>query len=147
MICYGITNSISAISTGSIVKITGRVPVVCCAFLLHLGIIIFLLTWAPTPDEKILFFVVTGLWGICDGVWLVQINAYCGILFPSREEAAYSNFRLWESVGFIIAYAYSTYLCATVKIYILLAFLLIGMAGYLSIEWKERKKLNEKATQ
>jgi len=147
MICYGITNSISAISTGTIVKITGRVPVVCCAFLLHLGIIIFLLTWAPTPDEKILFFVVTGLWGICDGVWLVQINAYCGILFPSREEAAYSNFRLWESVGFIIAYAYSTYLCATVKIYILLAFLLIGMAGYLSIEWKERKKLNEKATQ
>jgi predicted MFS family arabinose efflux permease len=74
MICYGITNSISAISTGSIVKLTGRVPVVCCAFLLHLGIIIFLLTWAPTPDDKILFFVVTGLWGISDGVWLVQIN-------------------------------------------------------------------------
>jgi len=74
MICYGITNSISAITTGSIVKLTGRVPVVCCAFLLHLGIIIFLLTWAPTPEENILFFVVTGLWGICDGVWLVQIN-------------------------------------------------------------------------
>lgn len=140
MICYGITNSISAIGTGSIVKLTGRVPVVCCAFLLHLGILIFLLTWAPTPDDKILFFVVTGLWGICEGVWLVQINAYCGILFPSREEAAYSNFRLWESLGFIIAYAYSMYLCAAVKIYILLVFLAIGMAGYLSVEWKERKK-------
>jgi predicted MFS family arabinose efflux permease len=74
MICYGITNSISAISTGSIVKLTGRVPVVCCAFLLNLGVIIFLLTWGPTPEDKILFFVVTGLWGICDGVWLVQIN-------------------------------------------------------------------------
>lgn len=147
MICYGITNSISAVTIGSIVKLTGRVPAVCCAFLLHLGIIIFLLTWAPTPEDDILFFVVTGLWGICDGVWLVQINAYCGILFPSREEAAYSNFRLWESLGFIIAYAYSTTLCATVKIYILLAFLVIGMAGYIIIEWKEHKKLREKATQ
>jgi predicted MFS family arabinose efflux permease len=74
MICYGITNSISAIGTGSLVKLTGRVPIVCCAFLLHLGILIGLLTWAPTPDDKILFFVITGLWGICDGVWLVQIN-------------------------------------------------------------------------
>ncbi|XP_069691527.1 UNC93-like protein [Periplaneta americana] len=147
MICYGITNSISAIATGSIVKLTGRVPVVCCAFLLHLGILIGLLTWAPTPDDKILFFVVTGLWGICDGVWLVQINAYCGILFPSREEAAYSNFRLWESLGFIIAYAYSMYLCAQPKIYILIALLIIGMAGYLVVEWQERKKLRKKADQ
>ncbi|KDR14271.1 UNC93-like protein [Zootermopsis nevadensis] len=141
MICYGITNSISAIGTGSVVKLTGRVPVVCCAFLLHLGIFIGLLTWAPTPDDKIMFFVVTGLWGICDGVWLVQINAYCGILFPSREEAAYSNFRLWESLGFIIAYAYSMYLCAAVKIYILMALLIIGMAGYLTVEWQEKKRI------
>lgn len=74
-------------------------------------------------------------------------TAYYGILFPSREEAAYSNFRLWESLGFIIAYAYSTTLCATVKIYIMLAFLAIGMAGYITIEWKEHKKLREKATQ
>jgi hypothetical protein len=74
MICYGITNSISAISMGSIVKLTGRVPVVCGAFLLHLGLLIALLCWAPTPEDKIWFFVVTGLWGICDGVWLVQIN-------------------------------------------------------------------------
>jgi hypothetical protein len=80
-------------------------------------------------------------------VILCVFTAYCGILFPSREEAAYSNFRLWESLGFIIAYAYSMYLCATAKIYILLAFLVIGMAGYITIEWKERKKLNEKATQ
>jgi hypothetical protein len=80
-------------------------------------------------------------------VILCVFTAYCGILFPSREEAAYSNFRLWESVGFIIAYAYSMYLCATVKIYILLALLVIGMAGYIRIEWKEGKKLNEKATQ
>jgi uncharacterized membrane protein (Fun14 family) len=50
-------------------------------------------------------------------------------------------------LGFIIAYAYSTVLCATVKIYILLAFLVTGMAGYLTVEWQEWRKLREKATQ
>jgi hypothetical protein len=77
----------------------------------------------------------------------VFFTAYCGILFPSREEAAYSNFRLWESLGYIIAYAYSVYLCAAVKIYILMAMLIIGMAGYLTVEWQEKKKLREKAMQ
>lgn len=74
-------------------------------------------------------------------------TAYCGILFPSREEAAYSNFRLWESLGYIIAYAYSVYLCAAVKVYILIALLIIGMVGYLVVEWQEKKKLREKAIQ
>jgi hypothetical protein len=74
-------------------------------------------------------------------------TAYCGILFPSREEAAYSNFRLWESLGFIIAYAYNMYLCAAVKIYILMALIIIGMAGYLTVEWQEKKKLQEKMKQ
>jgi hypothetical protein len=39
------------------------------------------------------------------------------------------------------------YICATVKIYILVAFLVTGMAGYLTVEWKERQKLREKAVQ
>jgi hypothetical protein len=71
---------------------------------------------------------------------VLVFTAYCGILFPSREEAAYSNFRLWESLGFIIAYAYSTYLCITVKVYILISLMVIGMAGYLTVEWQEKKK-------
>ena len=91
------------------------------------------------------FYIYIFLFQFRNYVILCVFTAYYGILFPSREEAAYSNFRLWESLGFIIAYAYSMYLCATVKIYILLSFLVIGMAGYISVEWKERKKLREKA--
>ena len=74
-------------------------------------------------------------------------TAYCGILFPSREEAAYSNFRLWESLGFIIAYAYSSFICAFIKVYILLAMLLIGMTCYLVVEWEEHKKLKQKQSE
>jgi hypothetical protein len=39
------------------------------------------------------------------------------------------------------------YLCAAVKIYILIALLVVGMTGYLTVEWQEMKKLREKAAQ
>nr|CAD7596668.1 unnamed protein product [Timema genevievae] len=138
MICYGITNSITAISTGSLVKLTGRVPIVTCAAVLHVAIIVTLLCWKPSFQDRVIFFLMSGLWGVADGVWLVQINAMCGFLFPGREEAAYSNFRLWESLGFIVAYAYSSFLCTYVKLYILLALLVVGLVGYYYIEWGER---------
>ncbi|XP_066583355.1 UNC93-like protein [Prorops nasuta] len=135
MICFGVANAIAAPTTGSIVKITGRRPVMAFAFCLHMAIIIFLIFWRPTPDQGIIFFTISALWGICDAVWLVQVNALSGILFPGREEAAFSNFRLWESTGSVITYIYSPYLCTSIKLYLMIGILCIGMAGYAIVEW------------
>jgi len=41
---------------------------------------------------------------------------------------------MWESLGFIIAFAYSNYLCTSVKLYILTSVLVVGMAGYIYVE-------------
>jgi hypothetical protein len=63
-------------------------------------------------------------------------------MFGNESEAAFSNYRMWESFGFIIAFAYSFYLCASVKLYILTSVLIIGMLGYFAVEyvhWKEVK--------
>lgn len=62
-------------------------------------------------------------------------SALSGILFPGQEEAAFSNFRLWESTGSVITYIYSPYLCTYVKLYLLIGILCIGMVGYGVIEW------------
>ncbi|CAH0554817.1 unnamed protein product [Brassicogethes aeneus] len=140
MICFGVCNGLAAIFTGSIVKITGRSPVICFALSLHVALIVTLLVWRPNPDEKLIFFIISGLWGICDAVWLVQINSLSGILFPGKEEAAYSNFRLWESTGSVITYAYSPYICTHIKLYLLLGLLIIGICGYTAIEYLEHKK-------
>ncbi|XP_066997581.2 UNC93-like protein [Anabrus simplex] len=140
MICYGVFNSMSAILTGWLVKMTGRVPVILGASVLHVALFITLLCWKSHSDDRVIYFVISGLWGVCDGVWLPQINAVCGILFPNKEEAAYSNFRLWESLGYIIAYAYSSYLHTYVKLYVLLANLALGIALYLVVEMSEKKK-------
>lgn len=74
MICYGVANAIAALTTGSVVKVTGRLPVMTFAFFLHLAIMVALLFWRPTPEQGSIFFVMSGLWGVCDAIWLVQVN-------------------------------------------------------------------------
>lgn len=63
-----------------------------------------------------------------------------GTLFRRNKEAAFSNYRLWESAGFVVAYAYSTHLCARMKLYVMLHVLLIGTIGYITVELLHRRK-------
>jgi len=62
------------------------------------------------------------------------LSALYGCYFPDNQEAAFSNYRLWESLGFVVAFAYGNYLCINVKLYILLAVLVLGMVGYFTAE-------------
>ncbi|KAL1497818.1 hypothetical protein ABEB36_008713 [Hypothenemus hampei] len=150
MICFGVCNGIAALFIGGIIKITGRTPVVCLALSLHVALIVALLVWKPSEEGKLTFFIIAGLWGFCDAIWLVQINSLYGILFPGKEEASYSNFRLWESTGSVITYIYSPYLCTDVKLYLLLGLLIIGASGYTAvevIEWKGKRDGSNKKRQ
>ncbi|KAK7864566.1 hypothetical protein R5R35_007335 [Gryllus longicercus] len=140
IICYGLLNSGMALATGWIVARAGRRPVVLCAAVMHAALMGGVLAWRPSPDHKLLFFVVAAIWGAADGHWAVQLNSLYAILFPNMEEAAYSNFRLWQSIGFVIAFSYSHYLCTVYKLYIVLALLVVGVAGYLGIEYTRPHK-------
>lgn len=72
------------------------------------------------------FLIITGLYGT---------------LFRRNKEAAFANFRMWESSGFVIAYAYSTHLCARMKLYVMLTVLIIGVCMYLIVEFLHSRKL------
>ena len=56
------------------------------------------------------------------------------MLFSDSSEAAFSNYRMWESVGFIMSLSYSPFLCVYRKIHILLACLITGLVGYFVVE-------------
>lgn len=125
----------------------------------HASIQIFLLLWGPHPDNPLLFFMASGLWGVGDAVWQTQVNGksrqrekktdFCtlkilglyGALFRRNKEAAFSNYRLWESVGFVVAYAYSTQLCTRMKLYIQLSNLVFGFLLYCIVEIHHMRKL------
>ncbi|XP_026327506.1 UNC93-like protein [Hyposmocoma kahamanoa] len=139
MICFGVFNALAAPIAGAVVKLTGRYPVMITALILNLCLLTCLLLWRPSPDQWLVYYSLAAVWGTADAVWLVQVNALSGILFPGNEEAAYSNFRLWEATGSVFAYATAPYLCVRTRIYILLGLLLVGFTGYTTIELMEYK--------
>uniref|UniRef100_A0ABI7ZXX1 Protein unc-93 homolog A n=1 Tax=Felis catus TaxID=9685 RepID=A0ABI7ZXX1_FELCA len=65
--------------------------------------------------------------------------ALYGVLFEKNKEAAFANYRLWESLGCVIAFGYSTFLCVSVKLYILLGVLSLAMLAYGTVEYLEAK--------
>ena len=78
-------------------------------------------------------------WNLEYGVLIsfLYFLALYGVLFVGEETTGgFSNYRLWESVGFIIAYILQTQVCIDVKLWILLATLVLGLAGYLTVELK-----------
>lgn len=139
MMCYGAANSAAALLGGWAVKVTGRVPVVALATVAHASLLVVLLYWHPHPDDAPMFFALAAVWGACDGVWNVQVNAMCGILSLGNEKAAFSLFRLWESAGYILAYGYSAYVCAAHKLMVVLGLLIVGAMGYAAIEIRLRR--------
>jgi len=70
------------------------------------------------------------------------LAAFYGVLFGIKKEASagFSNYRLWQALGWVIPLAYSTFLCVRIKLFILMGILTIGMMGYLTIEVSEYKK-------
>lgn len=70
---------------------------------------------------------------------LLSISAASGILFPGQEEAAFSNFRLLESTGSVLFYLVSPSLCTRTKMYVLIVAMLVGMTGFSTIEFLEKR--------
>ncbi|KAM3965286.1 UNC93-like protein [Aphomia sociella] len=139
LISFGVFNALAAPVAGALVKLTGRYPVMITALILNLSLLTALLQWRPNPDQWFVFYLLASIWGAADAVWLVQVNALSGILFPGDEEAAYSNFRLWESTGSVLSYATAPYLCVRTRLYILVGLLIFGFSGYTTIEFMEYK--------
>ncbi|CAG5039159.1 unnamed protein product [Parnassius apollo] len=140
MICFGVVNAVCSLLFGSAMKFIGRFPILVMGAALHLGLIVWLLIWRPNPESPTVFFVISGLWGVGDAVWQTQVNGLYGVLFRRNKEAAFSNYRLWESAGFVVAYAYSTHLCARMKLYVMMVVLLIGFLGYTIVEILHKRK-------
>ncbi|OAD62254.1 UNC93-like protein [Eufriesea mexicana] len=140
MICFGVVNALCSLVFGSLMKFVGRQPLMVLGAIVHVSLIVVLLHWKPHPANPYVFYTVSGLWGVGDAVWQTQVNGLYGTLFRRNKEAAFSNYRLWESAGFVIAYAYSTHLCARMKLYVMLTVLLIGTIGYIIVELLHRRK-------
>ncbi|KAM3931197.1 protein unc-93 homolog A-like [Leptodactylus fuscus] len=142
MICFAATNAVCSLLFGKLSQYTGRIFLFLFAAAINFAVIIAFLLWEPHPKQLAMFFIFPALWGMADAIWQTQTNSLYGLLFDDHKEAGFANYRLWESMGFVIAYGYSTFLCVSVKLYILLAVLVLGMVLYACVEYIENKKMS-----
>ncbi|XP_066467470.1 protein unc-93 homolog A [Tiliqua scincoides] len=143
MICFSGANSLCSMLFGKISQFTGRRALFALVAIVHIACIITMLLWKPHPKHLALFFVLSALWGVGDAALQTQTNALYGVLFEKHKEAGFANYRLWESLGFVIAFGYSTFLQVYIKLYIVLAVLIIAMAAYGTVEYLESKTSRE----
>uniref|UniRef100_A0A8C5WBV4 Protein unc-93 homolog A n=1 Tax=Leptobrachium leishanense TaxID=445787 RepID=A0A8C5WBV4_9ANUR len=145
MICFGATNAICSYLFGKLSEYTGRILLYMLAAATSASCIIALLLWHPNPSQFAVFFIFPALWSLSDAICQTLLNAFYGVLFDDHKEAAFANYRLWESLGFVIAFAYSNFLCVYVKLYIVLSIMILGMILYLVVEFLEYKKKSSSA--
>uniref|UniRef100_A0A8C0D166 Protein unc-93 homolog A n=1 Tax=Balaenoptera musculus TaxID=9771 RepID=A0A8C0D166_BALMU len=141
MICFSAVNALCSVLYGKLAQYTGRIALFALGAVTQLSCFIALLLWKPHPRQLPLFFVFPGLWGMADAVWQTQNNALFGVLFEKNKEAAFASYRLWEALGYVIAFGYSTFLCVSVKLYVLLGVLSLAMAAYGTVEYLGSKKV------
>ena len=99
LIVFGVCDAAASVGFGFIIKKIGRTPIFILGAVINILVIIVMLAWSPSRDQVAVVYVLAGLWGTADAIWQTQINALYGVLFANDEEAAFSNYRLWESLG------------------------------------------------
>ncbi|XP_014680666.1 PREDICTED: protein unc-93 homolog A-like [Priapulus caudatus] len=139
MISYGVVDALWSLCGGQLTKFTGRIPMFVLGTVVHAAAILTMFLWQPHPDEKAVYFIIVIAWAIGDGVWQTQINSLYGSLFV-EQKAAFSNYRLWESLGFVIAFACEQYLCTRPKLWMTLGWLTAGMILYGIVEFRNRNR-------
>ncbi|XP_067930368.1 protein unc-93 homolog A-like isoform X2 [Watersipora subatra] len=134
VVCFGVTSSLGSLLFGKLAQFVGRVPFVTLGAGINIALFITFLTTSTTQEHLYLYLFYAGFWGVADAIWKTQVNGFYGIIFKENSEAAFANNVLWQSVGFILACSYQSECCLAVKVYILLAYLCLGMAGYYTVE-------------
>ena len=135
---YGAVDSLVSWGAGKLgAKLGGRFGrgyLLGTAFGLDLVLITCLLLWRPYPTGLVPFFWVTILWSMSDAIFQTQLYTVYGVEFNTSTDAAFSNFRVWEALGFAIAYGYQSFLSTRVKLYILMGVISISYIGYTWLE-------------
>ncbi|KAK2155756.1 hypothetical protein LSH36_232g02007, partial [Paralvinella palmiformis] len=151
MVCFGACDSLVSFTCGQLQRCSSTKVFITIGAVLHLVLLGVMLLWQPTADDVSLVFLLAGSLGAADAIWQTQICSKLMIkllsftkLNPTRKETIFSYLtfgclRMYEGIGFTVAFAYAQYLCMATKTCILIGVLLVGLICYYVMEHLEKK--------
>ena len=61
-------------------------------------------------------------------------------MFNDNAQGAFATFRFWEGIGLVCGYLFSALLCVDIKLYIILAFGILGIVCYYCAECVQSRR-------
>lgn len=84
LLSYGLAATIFSLVCGYASKKIGRLPFLLFGAAIHFSLLFAMLfLWQPDPSHPEVFFIVFGLWGMADSIWLTLTN---GIMNPKKSD-------------------------------------------------------------
>jgi len=112
MICFGVFATLSSLVFGKISDQIGISTCLCIAFILQIACSTWL--WFKFEHlkknswEEVL--IVSGVWGVGDGICTTLLSARLGMWFPNEKDAAFSNWKMFQSLGVSIIFFFHDFL-------------------------------------
>ncbi|XP_072031437.1 protein unc-93 homolog A-like [Amphiura filiformis] len=141
MSAYGVGGLLAAVLSGGLVRYTGRLPLLTAGFLCQVSLLVLMLMWVPHVGHEWQIYGMAVMSGVGGSIRLTQICAFLGVLFPRDQEAAFTAFNIFSGIAYSVYFALEIIhqICVVYLIYTLLAWLVLAMALYYSVEWKTRR--------
>lgn len=86
MICFGISNAIAAAFAGGLAKCLGRFPMMVGTLVVHISLLVWMRLWVAVDSDYMTYFTMAAIWGLVDGVWLVQINCKSSMFIVTLQD-------------------------------------------------------------
>ncbi|CAH1779488.1 unnamed protein product [Owenia fusiformis] len=137
----GVAATLVSMAIGKIKSVARGVSFIT-AIVMSAASLILALVWKDLHAELYILFIISCLVGAGDTALEMGLSTTLGIQFIDHNEAAFANLKLWQSVGSAVTFAYSTYVCMYIKLYIMLAVLAVGTVCIILLEiinWRNRR--------
>ncbi|BBM98531.1 MFS transporter, NAG-T family, sugar:H+ symporter [Marchantia polymorpha subsp. ruderalis] len=143
MAVYGASDTIASFVAGrhssGLVSISVILIAGACCQILVMGLLFF---EGPFEQDSRSYFTVFGaavIWGVGDATFNTQISAVLGIFYPNDTEAAFAQWKIWQSAATSAAFFVSPYTTLSSKITFLFISLLLSMSLFLVVTWRQSR--------
>lgn len=150
MCAFGVADALGSTLVGKLSDVVGRMPVVLAGAALQTCLGVWLLLTNGTAGAAVgsvhgavvegsfgawprLLLLAAG-WGLGDAVWNTLISSMMGTCYGDKTEAAFSNFKLWQSLAASLCFFLQSKVPLMYQLYIILGTLAVAIPCYLVAE-------------